>query len=69
MPRQSRTPPSPVVAGSPFLTHVTLRHDRVQPVVYPFDIPLLSGGLVGRGCRSIMRRRGRGGRSVGASKR
>ena len=45
MPRRSRTSPSPVVAGSPFLTRVTLREDRVEAGVYPFNIPLLTDGL------------------------
>jgi predicted ATPase len=31
--------------GSPFLTHVDLREERVQPGVHPFDIPLLEHGL------------------------
>ncbi|HET7551854.1 MAG TPA: AAA family ATPase [Gemmatimonadaceae bacterium] len=31
-------------AGSPFLTHIALREDRVEPG-YPFDIPVLEGGL------------------------
>lgn len=43
--RRSHTAGSPVVPGSPFLTLVTLRQDRVQPGVYPFNIPLLSSGL------------------------
>jgi predicted ATPase len=31
--------------GSPFLTHITLREDRVQPGVYPFTMPWISSGL------------------------
>jgi hypothetical protein len=31
--------------GSPFLTHVTLREDRVQPGVYPFTVPWLLPSL------------------------
>jgi predicted ATPase len=43
--RRSHTVASPVVPGSPFLTLVTLGRDRVQPGVYPFNIPLLRAGL------------------------
>lgn len=31
-------------AGSPFLTHIALREERVEPG-YPFDIPVIEGGL------------------------
>lgn len=31
--------------GSPFLTTITLREDRIQPGTHPFDIPLLRDGL------------------------
>jgi predicted ATPase len=31
--------------GSPFLSHVTLRGDRVQPGVHPFTLPILAEGL------------------------
>jgi predicted ATPase len=31
--------------GSPFLTHVGLRDDRVQPGVHPFTLPILEHGL------------------------
>jgi predicted ATPase len=31
--------------GSPFLTHVDLREERVKPGVHPFDIALLQHGL------------------------
>jgi predicted ATPase len=42
----SRTRSSPtIVKGSPFLTRVALRRDRVQPGVHPFNIPLLQHGL------------------------
>ena len=37
--------PDPVVAGSPFLTRISLREDRVVPGVHPFDIPILRDGL------------------------
>ena len=45
MPRRSQTSAPPVLPASPFLTRVTLRQYRVQPAVYPFNIPLLAGGL------------------------
>ncbi len=31
--------------GSPFLTHLELREERIQPDVHPFEIPLLQNGL------------------------
>lgn len=31
--------------GSPFLTRISLREDRIQPGTHPFDIPLLRHGL------------------------
>ncbi|MEP6619704.1 MAG: AAA family ATPase [bacterium] len=34
-----------VAPGSPFLTRVSLREERIEPGVYPFNIPLLAGGL------------------------
>lgn len=33
------------IVGSPFLTRVSLRHDRVQPGIHPFTIPLLKQEL------------------------
>lgn len=36
---------APGVAGSPFLTHVTLREERVQPDRHPFSLPILAHGL------------------------
>ena len=33
------------MSGSPFLTHVALREERVEPVVHPFHIPVLRDGL------------------------
>ena len=33
------------IVGSPFLTHVGLRMDRVQPEVHPFALPILADGL------------------------
>jgi predicted ATPase len=33
------------VLGSPFLTHLSLHHDRVQPDQHPFTIPLIENGL------------------------
>ena len=44
MPSRSSYAPSSV-KGSPFLTRVTLRQDRVQPGVHPFTISLLQHGL------------------------
>jgi len=35
----------PVVPGSPFLTAIALREDRVERGMYPFDIPILKDGL------------------------
>lgn len=40
----SRTAPRPL-PGSPFLTHIGIREDRVQPDVHPFTMPLLAQGL------------------------
>jgi len=31
--------------GSPFLTRISLRAERIQPGIHPFDIPLLRDGL------------------------
>src|SRR5262249_557531 len=31
--------------GSPFLTRIGIHHDRVQPGVHPFEIPILQNGL------------------------
>jgi len=33
------------IVGSPFLTHVGLRMDRVQPGVHPFTLPILTDDL------------------------
>ena len=33
------------VRGSPFLTHVGINAERVQPRVHPFDVPLIEFGL------------------------
>ncbi len=33
------------MSGSPFLTHVNLREDRIQPGVHPFSLPILADGL------------------------
>ena len=44
MPRRAARHRGPIAAGSPFLTQVALREDRIQPG-YPFDIPLLRSGL------------------------
>src|SRR5437763_1699518 len=44
MPSRPRHAPSSV-KGSPFLSRVMLRQDRIQPGVHPFNIPLLQRGL------------------------
>lgn len=42
----SRARHSPAsVKGSPFLTRIALRRDRIQPGAHPFNIPLLQNGL------------------------
>jgi predicted ATPase len=35
--------PTPIVPGSPFLTHIALRGKRIVPGPYPFDVPILNG--------------------------
>lgn len=40
-----RPPVATRVTGSPFLVHVALREDRVQPGVHPFTLPLLENGF------------------------
>lgn len=45
MPRRPGTNSSTSVIGSPFLTRVTLREDRIQPGVHPFSLPILADGL------------------------
>src|SRR3954447_8399950 len=40
-----RAPMRPPGPGSPFLTQIALREDRIEDGVHPFDIPLLRGGL------------------------
>lgn len=45
MPPRYRPGAKRVTPGSPYLTHVALRQDRVEPGVHPFDIPILSDGL------------------------
>ena len=42
---RKRFDPRSSLPGSPFLTHVTLREDRVQPGVHPFTVPWLLPGL------------------------
>lgn len=41
MPKSRKASASHAVLGSPFLTRVSLRADRIQPGVHPFTIPLL----------------------------
>lgn len=43
MPRRPAPPTAPLAPGSPFLTHISLRGDRVVHGVHPFDIPILRG--------------------------
>lgn len=45
MPKSRKSRPSHGVVGSPFLTHVSLKPEKVQPGVHPFTIPLLERGL------------------------
>lgn len=46
MPKGKSKPRAAVTSyGSPFLTHVLLREDRITPGEHPFDIPVLAGGL------------------------
>jgi predicted ATPase len=45
MPPRSSVKTTPGVTGSPFLTRVSLRDERVQPGVHPFTLPILSDGL------------------------
>jgi predicted ATPase len=44
MPGKRRASAPRQVLGSPFLTHISLREDRVQPGVHPFTIPLIKDG-------------------------
>lgn len=44
MARCAPSPARPLAPGSPFLTHVSLREDRVTPG-HPFDLPILRDGL------------------------
>jgi hypothetical protein len=44
MPRRSR-PPAQALRGSPFLTHVEINPERVDPDAHPFTLPLLAQGL------------------------
>ena len=42
---RKRFNPRSALPGSPFLTHVALREDRVQPGVHPFTVPWLLPSL------------------------
>jgi hypothetical protein len=42
---RKRFDPRSALPGSPFLTHVVLREDRVQPGVHPFTVPWLLPSL------------------------
>jgi predicted ATPase len=43
--RRVQSPPKALAPGSPFLTGIGLREDRVAQGVHPFDIPILQDGL------------------------
>ena len=45
MTKRARLTSPPGVFGSPFLTHIKLREDRVQDGVHPFTLPILANGL------------------------
>jgi predicted ATPase len=45
MPTQTSPSKSRGITGSPFLTQVGLREDRIQPGVHPFSLPILADGL------------------------
>lgn len=45
MARNPKARAQPRILGSPFLTRVSLKHDKVQPGVHPFTIPLLQQEL------------------------
>jgi len=45
MPRKSTPRASHGILGSPFLTHVSLKPEKVQPGVHPFTIPLIKEDL------------------------
>jgi predicted ATPase len=45
MPKRKPFDPQSALPGSPFLTQITVREDRVQPGVYPFTVPWLTPGL------------------------
>ena len=45
MPPRAQSKFTAGVVGSPFLTHVSLREDRVQPGVHPFTLPILADDL------------------------
>lgn len=45
MPRNSRASARSALPGSPFLTHVSLKPDRIQSDVHPFTLPWLGENL------------------------
>jgi predicted ATPase len=45
MPRNSRPSARPTLPGSPFLSHVSLKPDRIQPGVHPFTLPWIGEKL------------------------
>jgi predicted ATPase len=45
MKRRQARPEHPLAGGSPFLTRVALRQDRVERGRHPFDIPIIAAGV------------------------
>jgi predicted ATPase len=45
MPKRTASRASAALPGSPFLSRIGLREDRIQPGVHPFNTPLLTKGL------------------------
>jgi predicted ATPase len=45
MKRRTARPEKPLAPGSPFLAHVGLHDDRLEPGVYPFNIPIIESGI------------------------
>jgi predicted ATPase len=42
MPARKRYDPAAGLPGSPFLTNLSLKPDRLQPGVYPFTVPWIA---------------------------
>jgi predicted ATPase len=45
MPIRNQTKPRSALPGSPFLTHVSLKTERIQEGVHPFTLPWLAANL------------------------